>query len=427
MKIQFTFLILVILLRCENNNTFKYEPIKTVVDTTVLSRKLDLIENVQIQESEGLILNTIWSVDINPHANKIILCDPDNRTCNLYNYQTGRIISFLKAGNDLSDSVAKSGKEFPIFRWTRNKSYKNIMIQDYPKYGLDYSHLKYLQNSFFVPYFRENKVYLLSLIYCQTISTQNPSDRLLSNRSAIVTCDSNLKIEKISVLDVNDSSYALPYSFFVNTDSTFFVSANDFASWRYYKKFASLPLITKYNYDGNILDIPFRLTDNYEIAKSGYNIPWFTTILGINGKIFFTTSCDLSVFSENNIKQFEFKNLPYSDDSCFIYYKKITDILDKNKITSEKLHKLFPIQIINGFTVKNNLVYQLVVYDKSYFNGYYFILQEYSTQGDLISQTNIYDEKDNKIKFISFDKVNNYLLLFKKSKAGWTMEKREWK
>jgi len=420
-------LLLLVLFKCENNNSLKYEAIKCRIDTTVLSRNLQLADSITIEENDELILNSIWNVDLNTEADKIIICDPNNRTCNLYNYKTGKIIKFLKAGNYLSDSVAISGKEYPRFRWIKYKSYKNILIQDYNKYGIENSHLKFLQNAFYVPRFRESKVYFLSLIYCQTISVDNPLDRLLSNRTAIVTCDSNLKIEKLSVLDLDDSSYAIPYNFFIKNDNIFFISATDFASWRYYEKYSSLPLISKYNSDGSIIDISFRLSDNYSLAKSGYNIPWFTTIIGLNEKIFFTTSCDLTVYSEKNLKQFDFKNLPYSNDSSFIYYRKIIDNLDNKKINSEKINKLFPIQIINGFAFKNNLVYQIVVYDESYSNGYYYILQEYSVEGDLISQTNIFDDKDNKIMHISFDEVNNYLLLFKKSKIGWTLEKREWR
>ncbi len=78
------------------------------------------------------------------------------------------------------------------------------------------------------------------------------------------------------------------------------------------------------------------------------------------------------------------------------------------------------------FEGNGNIIVQLVVMDTTINNGYYYILQEYNTEGRLLSQTNIFDDKSSKIHYITFDNENNYLVIFRKSKILWAMERRKW-
>jgi len=432
MKIVKIYLILFLILisNCSNNQSIDLLIEHNYVDTTFKSQKLDIVDKIELEENDSIIIHSIWASDINAHKNQMIICDPNNRLTVLFNYKTGRIFKTLRADLNLSDSLAASERIITKVKWRNNKSFKYIKISDYPKYGLTSRDLKLISNSFFVPIFVDDSILISTIIYCQSISPDN--EKVVGNRTAIIRCDNNLKIINVNVLDINDQSYAIPYTFYYNKNNNkYIVSATDFAGWRHDKKTDSLPLISEFNYEGNIIENILYLSDKYSKSQSGYNIPWNSKVTAMNNEIFFTISSDLCVYGIKNRRKFSLINLPFSNDTGFALYQKMEYLLNNPEIGAEQqsknLYKLFPVQIINCFKGNNNVIIQLIVSDYDVKNDYYYILQEYSVEGDLISQTNIFDDKDNKIMHISFDEVNNYLLLFKKSKIGWTLEKREWR
>ena len=87
---------------------------KLEIDTSIKKQPLKLIERVHIEETPYLILANINDVQFNPDTTQILITDPANRTANLYDYKTGKIINWLRASIDLADSIAYCKWKGPI-------------------------------------------------------------------------------------------------------------------------------------------------------------------------------------------------------------------------------------------------------------------------------------------------------------------------
>jgi hypothetical protein len=427
--INLMFISLIISCSSPNKGEIDYKPFKMMVDSTFYSRDLELIESLEIEENENLILNEIYSLTINHELEQLVVCDPTNRTINLYDYKTGRIIGFRKAGIFLSDSLANSGRKYPRLKWRNYEKFEFVKLADYEKKGIDKSELRRLQNSFYIPIISDNKLYVLTLLYCQTISESNK--KVITNRSSIIIFNTNLRIEKVIVTDSKSDLYPVPYTFNIDEkNKNFYVSATDFGNVQMYHKMDSLPLITKTDYNGDLKDGIFYLKDKYEKSQAGYKIPWLPKIVEIQNELYITQACDLSIYGFDNKKKFDLYNLPFNNDTGFVLYTDLKYYLDSPKLGLEQkrknLIKLFPVHIVNSFSALGNLILQILIYDESVENGYYYILQEYSVDGKLISQTNVDDDTENRIKYMYYDDVNNYLLFFRKGKEKWTLERRGW-
>jgi hypothetical protein len=423
-------------IKCNNKNNilsdFKSERYK--IDTCIMCQNLNFIDEIIIEENENLILNNISSADIDSKSNLLIITDPVNRTANLYDYKTGSIKGWLFAGLNLSDSVALSGK-FPYKRYYMgNKTLRYVTNEDSKQYGISDKEIKtFLKNEFDVAKFISGKIYLLSLIYVTAIS-EDDSLKMPENNTCIVQCDYNLNIEKVIVLENKLKSHSGSDGFlFFHKQNMFLVTAIQSTRQRYEGKTDSLPSISLYNNNGNFIEISSYLPELYCFKNAGYMLEYTPSLAQINNDIFISYPYDLTFYKEKNIPRFKVTNLPFSNNSGFNYYKKISDkIVSKdfnmnwNEI-NKIINTLFPIRIIRIFEGNRNLIAQILVNDSTVKNGYYYILQEYNIQGKLISQTNIFEDDESKIHYITFDKTNNLLLIFRKYKNGWRLEKREWK
>ncbi|MFH1050358.1 MAG: hypothetical protein V1779_05430 [bacterium] len=433
------FLILLLFLtavKCnfKNNILSDFKSEIYLIDTSILSRSLNFIDEIIIEENENLILNNISSADIDSKSNLLIITDPVNRTANLYDYKTGSIKGWLMAGLNFSDSVALSGK-IPYKRYyLGNKTLRYLTNEDSKQYGISEKEIKtFLKNEFNIAKFINGKIYLLALIHVVAIS-EDDSLKMPENNTSIIICDYDLTIEKIIVLENRLSAHSGPDGFIINQkDNIIFATSVKSTRQRYEKKTDSLPSISMYNTNGDFIEISSYLPDNYNFKNAGYNLEHYPSLAQFNSEVFISFPYDLTIYKEKNIPRFKIKNLPFSNNPGFNYYKKISDDIinsDLNRDWNERyriMNALFPIRILRIFEGNRNIIVQLLVMDTTIKNGYYYILQEYDFQGILISQTNIYEDVDSKIHFITIDNDNNILIIFRKNKDGWRMEKREWK
>jgi len=434
--IFFISILFLIAVKCNSKKNvlsdFKSE--KYLIDTNVFTQSLNFIDEVIIEETENLILNNISSADIDSKSNFLIITDPVNRTANLYDYKTGRIKGWLFADLNLSDSVAMSDKNPYKRYYLGNKVLRYVRNEDSKQYGISEKEINtFLKNEFDVVKLINNKIYLLSLIYVTAIS-EDDSIKMPENNTCIIQCDYNLNIERVIVLENQLKSHSGIDGFlFFQKPNMFLVTAVQTTRQRYEGKIDSLPSISLYNNNGNFIEISSYLPELYCFKNAGYMLEYSPSLAQINSEVFITYPYDLTFYKEKNIPRFKIKNLPFSNNHGFNYYKKISnDIVntDLNSDWNERykiMNALFPIRIIRIFEGNNNIIAQILVNDTTIKNGYYYILQEYDSKGTLISQTNIFEEDDSKIQYMTFDNENNYLIIFKKSKNGWRMEKREWK
>jgi hypothetical protein len=85
--------------------------------------------------------------------------------------------------------------------------------------------------------------------------------------------------------------------------------------------------------------------------------------------------------------------------------------------------RLFPIKIMDAFESDNKLYPIILVWDKNKPMGFYYMIQEYTSDGKLLREVKLDDEPENQIRRFAFNKYDKELVLFKKSKIGWTAEK----
>lgn len=127
---------------------------------------------------------------------------------------------------------------------------------------------------------------------------------------------------------------------------------------------------------------------------------------------------ELSVFGENK-KLFDLQNLPFSNDSGFVYYQDYLRYCRSKdmKPDIEVVSRLFPIKIVDAFDNNNKLYPIILIWDKSKPMSYYYLIQEYTSEGNLLREVTLNDEPENQIRQFAFNKYAQELVLFKKSKS----------
>jgi hypothetical protein len=435
MRVGIIIIALILLISCSFKNEINkiiLENERFAIDSNIASRKLEIKETIYIEEKEQLILHNISGVDINPLTNELIICDPSNRSLNMYDLSTGKIKKFYKAGLSLSDSVAVSKRKMLKTSWNGYKSFKYIKIDEYKDYELSENNLALINNMLFVPRFIDNNLEVLSVIYCQAVAEDlTDKEKRISNNASIISFDDELNIKNVSILEITEKSYPVPYSFAKDKlKNSYLVSTSDYPRHSIDKKYDTLPAISEYNARGDYLETNFFLSKIYEESLVGYGVPNMVNITEIYNKFFITLTADLNVYDKYNKKRFGIKNLPFTNDSGFALYCQYFSQLNSPKISYEikksNLLRLFPVHIINTFEISGNFVVQILVYDDLSEQGYYYIVQEYTPDGALLSQTNLYDDNEFKIKYLAYNREKNELIIFKKGKKRWVMEKRDW-
>ncbi len=427
-------LLLLLSTHCTSNKDLlsDFKQLKLAVDSTLHKKSLEVAELVNIEESESLILNDVYATDINFATNKIIVADPVNRSVNIYNYKTGSIINSVTSGLNLSDSLIYSGR-IPLDHTLTGRRFRYLKNAEYEEFGLTQQDINLQKNRYFVPKFVSNdKIEILATIYAPAISEDNFT--VLDNTAAIIKYDSMLNLKRVTVFENSLKGYSLSYAFLIDKErGQYLLTSSTYHRTNTYKLFDSLTAISLYDRNGNFIKVASYLPGIYETVKSGYKLQWMPKIAQINSKPFIAFPLDLTIYGINSQKRFNLVNLPYSNDHGFEYFKKNRrEIMDPNVSVDrfseirDVIKNIFPINIVGLFSVNKNLIVRVLVYDDTVEGGYYYILQEYSPSGELLSQTNIYEDFNNKIHYVTFDNANNYLVLFKKSKDGWTMEKRKW-
>ena len=429
-------IILLLLTKCTSDDFLieGFKRIKHPVDKTIPSKRLNLIKSIRIEENQNLILSEILGADISPDGKKLLIADLVSKTLNLYDNKTGKIIKFLQANIFLNDSIASSNKNKFLFNCS---SYRALKSNEYKKYGFN-DETQILRNMFMKAKFINNdKIYALALIY--PYSVNDAWQKLIHNTPVIAVTNGNLKLEKVIVFEVQsnqniktkpDMSYPIPFRFILDKkEDCFYIISTDYSKQKLSIMDPKLPAVAKYDLNGNYIKKVLYLPESYMKSKGGYTLPHIAYINEIDNQKFFAFRIEDKIYNIDNKIRFKLKNLPYTNDSGFVYYKKVAKFSRINHIADppEILKKIFPFRIFWTFTAKNHYNLVELIFDSTAANGdYYYILQEYTTKGKLLSQTIINDDLRNPIKYITFDNKNNYLVIFKKSKKGWTMEKRQW-
>jgi len=450
------FILSLTLLSNKCNVTYEnYKPNRQELDKNVPPKEMKLIEEVTLEETEELVLHDILMSDINNSCSILAVTDETNRTLNFYNYENGKILNFIKADLWLVDSIIASGiKPYNHF----NKTYKYLNIKDYPNYKITPELTKLLLNTFMGARFVNDSTLIVSALL-NAWKTTIDSNNLFDISNALVYCDINGNIKKFLPLESSSNLFPTSIPFFYNSQTKTIIMANEDSDRKIIqRKLDSIITFSIYDSVAHFIKQVSFLPETF--TKSFLNNLEFSKIpqlCFIKDSCFISYGIDLTIYNLNNEKRFQLKNLPFKNDSGFLlikepmkemyensskvaaptindsgfaYQSKISKFyisrVSKNKITRKIYDNLFPVKIANMINTGGTLTVWLYVIDSTVENGYYYILQEYTTEGKLLSQTNLFDKKEQKIRHIAYDSKHNYILIFLKSKEGWKLEKRKW-
>jgi len=245
----------------------------------------------------------------------------------------------------------------------------------------------------------------------------------------ILKLNENFEILEYIPIENYFGNHAIPGVLEYFDDDTFILASSAFSLQRYFDRYDSLVTVSKYNRKGDIISAISFLPESYTKNKIGYDLLYYPIVSKINNELIILYQLDNNVYNENGIIKHSLDNLPYSNDKgleLYSEYKKL--IKSRNESRDEELLKrLFPVVITNSFISNGNLNIIYIVYDghKSTM-GFYYLIQEYNMEGQLLTQTEFYDDPNNSIRHFIYDEVNQLLLLFRKSNTGWSMERIKW-
>lgn len=404
-----------------------YKAKKISIEEYIAPKQLKLINTISFEENDSIIINRIAGIEFCSNGKKIVLTDDANRFILLIDSKNGKILKSV----DSKKMNLKWVDDFlmcnPIPNQLIRNDLKYIPITDYLKYGLTDESLDLVRMHYFIPKCVNGKLVISNLMYIFAVSDKVKHNSI-DNRSGFCLFDSELNFEKMIVPEVLLSSYFLydNYEFLSNgeiigTTSNFSYKEKDIMD--------SIVTVAKYDSTGNFLGNIGYLPDIYTNNNLAYEEHWKPLITSINDSLFILYPRTKDVYGPGQKIRFTLQNIPFSNDSGLVYlynYYRLARLQQRTP-NSKEIGRLLPFSIINSFNTNGNLTIIILVFDESENIGFYYLVQEYDTKGNLLSHSKIYDEPENQIRNFVYDKHNNYMCIVRKSKFGWTLEKREWK
>ena len=417
-----------------------YKAEKLPLDTTVYYHILKLEETITLEENDSIILSSISDIKLNYDNSEILICDRALRSVLNFDYTNGnyieRKVSGLYIQHDLAVNYDKAVKT-----WL-DEPYELVDTTRYREIGLTKEDVDRLLVSSFNYIIDDNKDNLELLTYITL-----PASTFTQKMNQIFNLPINV------VLDKNSGSI-ITFSFFnFDSDKYFPLSNNgvkvnndyyitgmnaqfifDYSQEKIKNKDDiikyELTTLTRHDSTGNLKSIVGKIPKSYLNSNLLYEY-LILKMINISDEIYYGYHFDENIYKENDKVAFTFKNLPYSNSNGLADLKNISSNRRKNKnlspLNSNEIGQICPISLVNIINRKDNLLVLFTVYEENHPLKMYYILQEYTTEGELLTQTYFDDHPENQIKNVFYDSKNDYLCFLRKSKKGWTVEKRSFK
>lgn len=427
MKILILFLLCFLLMsnQCtlKTKGAMNYKAKKIEIDENIPHKSMKLIDILTLQENDDVIISTINSAEIINGGSELVVVDPKSNNIVLYNYDDGSIKSLLLPEESwLKYFVSENPK--PISSRIKG-GLKYIHTEDYSQYRLNDDAKKATKYSPFVVKSYKDELIILAQANMFAVS-DDIAENVLDNRVILFKYNNSYQIEKVVVPEVLLNSYTIPTIFEIQNDGNIIVGSSNFSFKK--GKTDSLTTLAIYDSTGTYLkDLAF-LPDKYTRNNLIYKERWQPLLTCINDSAFITYPRDNTIYAPEKRIRFKLKNLPYSNDTGLTYindYFRLRNI-QKSRPDRFEVANLLPMSNIFTFDSFGKFGIVILVFDKYEPMGFYYIAQEYDFDGTLISHTRINDEPENQIRNFVFDKYNGFLCLIKKSKKGWSIEKRNW-
>ncbi|MBS3999282.1 MAG: hypothetical protein KGZ71_02235 [Desulfobulbaceae bacterium] len=376
---------------------------------------------IEIEEDENNIIQQITSVAIIGESNTLALIN--GKDLLFYDNTTGKFIKKIEATFEMTDLVAKSGrKPYIDSNYERRKvEVPYISTTNYTQNGIDGEIAQQFIKNFFMSLKNiNNTFYSFGTIYCYYIGS---SEKSIDNIPVLFVLNDELNIESYVVMDLNKNSHAIAYDFYIN-NYIYLSAPGMYKVPAFGGEFDSYPTAAKYDLEGNFIKSVSHMTNNY-LLKGGLKNGWvYPRFIEVNNHIMIVYPEELAVFGENK-KLFDLQNLPFKNDSGFVYYQDYLRYCRSKEMRPDidVIARLFPIKIIDAFENENKFYPIILVWDKNKPMGFYYLIQEYTSDGKLLREVALDDEPENQIRQFAFNKYDKELVLFKKSKTSWTAEK----
>jgi hypothetical protein len=403
------------------NRIMKYEPEK---QQTISIPKIELEREsiVKLREDAYTTIGKISSVALNGKANTIAIIN--EKELLFYDNSTGLLIKKIEAKFDMTDLVANSQRQPYIDSniYFRRAKVPYVPIKDYKTKKIDKDIAqKAISNSFLSVRCINDEFYACASIMCYFVAKNY--DQVLDNVPVLFRFDENLNSDSYKVIEMNKNSHTVAFDFWIN-NHMYVTSSGQYKLPAFGGEFESYPTAAKFDLEGNYIETMAHMSQNY-LLKGKYNLFWVVPkFVEINQQILMLYPDELTVFGEHK-KLFDLQNLPFKNDTGFVFYENYARYCRSIDSRPEMsvLSRLFPIKIIDAFENDNKLYPIMIVWDKNYPMGFYFLIQEYTHDGKLLREISLFDEPENQIRQFAFNKHDKQLVIFKKSFHTWTAEK----
>ncbi|MBS3999280.1 MAG: hypothetical protein KGZ71_02225 [Desulfobulbaceae bacterium] len=399
-----------------------YQP--KVIETVKIEKiNLELSESLNLEENEDFILVNVTSAAFMNDGNHFGVINGSKLA--FYDSQTGKIVKVHIASTEFSDLIAKSGKTPYIDSNRRYRKEQSHFLskEEYLEHGITEELAdSFIKNRFSIVRNINDTIYASLTAYCPFVTSK--SEKVYDNIPIIFKFSKDFEISENVVLELKKDKHAISRDF-ISTNKNLYSTVSSL----YYEPinnsgFQSIPTVAKYDKKGNYLQTVSYQSPNY-LTMGGKRLPWVAPrIVSVGDNVMMLYPDELTVFGENK-KMFELQNLPFKNDSGFVYYQDYQRYCRSKEMQPEidVMARLFPIKIMDAFESDNKLYPIILVWDKNKPMGFYYLIQEYTSDGKLLREVALDDEPENQIRQFAFNKYDKELVLFKKSKTSWTAEK----
>jgi len=415
-----------------------YKAEKLPLDTTVYYHILKLEETITLEENDSIILSSISDIKLNYDNSEILICDRALRSVLNFDYTNGnyleRKVSGLYIQHDLAVNYDK-----PIVDWN-GISYKFKDTTEYEEIGLTKEFIEGVINSSFNFIVEENKdnIELLTHLMIPASTYTQVSNQIFNLPINVKFNKTTNEFKTFSYFNFNNIDYFPFTSIGVKIFDEYYLHSFN-QRFLYEKRKGDvkteddvdkykLITISKHDSIGQFISVAATIPKEYLHANifEGF---MDLQMINIKDKLYYSYLYDNRIYLENDNVLFNFINLPYISINGL---KKLSKENYKKRrmakyLTPNEIGQYCPVSMIKLLNRKDNLLVLFTVYEEEHPLKMYYILQEYTIEGDLLSQTYFDDHPENQIKNVFYDSKNDYLCFLRKSKKGWTVEKRSFK
>ncbi len=438
MNKSIVFIFLSLLLSCSSNSNIfdNYYPERQDMDKSILPKEWQAKDTISLEENLSTVILNVSSASISNDGKYIAVVAPNLRSLLLYDYSSGKLLKKFRADTRLSDMYAISGRT-PHNLSQHLVQFKEVGLENlifleqskWEEFGFSLKDtLSLFINSFCDVNFFNNQLFVSALIRARSVNSEDYSINVSSNSMVILKLSENLEILEFIPIENNFGNHAIPGVLEIFEEDSYILATSAFPYQRYLDRYDSLASVSKYNRNGDIIAPIAFLPETYTKNRIGYDLLYHPIVKQNENELIILYPLDKNVYNESGEILYNLTNLPFSNDKGQKLYPEYKN-LPKSKLEGdeEMLKRLFPIFITNAFISNGNLNVIYYVFDKEISSlGYYYLIQEYSADGKLLSQTKLLDNPDNIIKYFTYDERNDLLVVFRKGKDGWILERVKW-